>query len=110
MRGRTLSSRTSRRRIAATWVVWEEVDRQVAVAQWRERDLCIVFPLAWARCRQQRALVARAKERIAEVEARAQRVLVPGSVLLAFSRHVPQPDFQSLDPDVPRALVSLGSR
>lgn len=67
-----------------TWLTWDEPERQIAVAQWRERDLAVVFPLHWGGSA---AMIARAKARIAAVEAKAGKRLAPGSVLLAFSRH-----------------------
>jgi hypothetical protein len=80
-----------------TWRTWDEPDRQVAVAQWVERNISVVFPLTWAAHHGQPEMIARAKERIAEVEGKAAAVataagnpareLAPGSVLLAFSRH-----------------------
>jgi hypothetical protein len=92
-------------RYKATWRTWDEPDRQVAFAQWVERDLYVVFPLAWARLHGGRAMIARAKERIAEVEAKVRRHLVEQSVLVAFSRHEEQPALQQIAPEVNRALM-----
>ena len=89
-----------------TWVTWDEPDRQIAVAHWTERDVSVVFPLQWAR-RGQRAMIARAKERIVEVE--GSRTLAPGSVLLAFSRHRPLLPVTRIDPDVPRGLLGVSN-
>ena len=86
------------------WLTWDEPDRQIAVAHWTERDVAVVFPLQWAR-RGQRAMIARAKERILEVE--GARTLAPGSVLLAFSRHRPPSPQTTFDPDVPHGLLGV---
>lgn len=91
--------------VVATWVSWEEPDRAVAVCQWKERDICVVFPLDWALRRNTKALAERAKARIQEVEWQAGRTLVPGSVLVAFSRHRPLAREQRIDPDVSRAIL-----
>jgi hypothetical protein len=92
-------------RYKATWRTWDEPDRQVAVAQWVERDVAIVFPLEWATRFGQRQMIARAKARIMEVEGKSGgRHLEAGSVLLAFSAHEPQPTLQQLVPDMPRRL------
>jgi hypothetical protein len=89
----------------ATWRTWDEPNRQVAVAQWVERGLCVVFPLHWAAHSGQAQMIARAKERIAEVEGTSGHTLAPGSVLLAYSRHVlVLPREQAVDPDVSRDL------
>lgn len=95
-------------RIVATWVTWDEPDRAVAVAQWKERDLCVVFPIHWAAQYGQAPMIARAKARITELEGKARRMLAPGSVLLAFTRHVPVlPREQMIDPDVSRAILPV---
>lgn len=95
-------------RIAARWVTWDEPDRQVAVAQWEERQVCVVFPLHWAARMGQVPMIAHAKDRIAAVERQSGRTLVPGSVLLAFSRHVEVlPREQVVDPDVSRNLLTM---
>jgi len=91
--------------VAATWVSWEEPDRAVAVCQWQERDICVVFPLRWTRRRDTKALSVRAKARIREVEQKAGRTLVPGSVLVAFSRHGVLQREQEIDRDVSRAIM-----
>jgi len=88
------------------WITWDEPDRAIAVAQWTERDVYIVFPIHWAAVFGQQEMVSRAKERIADVEGRSGHTLVPGSVLLAFSRHVlVMPRVQRVDPDVSRGLL-----
>lgn len=94
-------------RHAATWRTWDDQDRQIAVAQWVERDLCCVFPIAWAHARGPKGMVLRAKERFAEVEAKAGRPLVAGSVLLAFSEHQDLPPEERLAPEVDRSLIRL---
>src|SRR5580765_6756838 len=93
------------RRLVAAWRTWDEPDRQVAVAEWIERDIAIVFPLPWAQAHGQRAMVNRAKDRIREIETKSGRTLVPGCVLLAFSEHEEQPPERQLLPDTPRALL-----
>lgn len=75
-------------RVAATWESWDEPDRAVAVARWKERDIAVVFPLHWAARHGLVAMVEHAKGRISGVETTTGRTLVPGSVLLAFTRHV----------------------
>lgn len=93
-------------RIVATWVTWDEPDRAVAVAQWKERDICVVFPLHWAAMMGQEPMIAHAKDRIANLEHQAQRTLAPGSVLLAFTRHVAvMRPTETIDPDVSRAIL-----
>lgn len=92
-------------RIVATWVTWDEPDRAVAVAQWTERDICVVFPLPWAARHGQAPMITQAKDRIARLEQQAQRTLAPGSVLLAFSRHGLLAQEQTIDPDVSRAIL-----
>lgn len=93
----------------AIWRTWDEPDRQVAVAQWTERDIAVVFPLHWATRHGQPAMIAHAKERIRAIEAQSGRTLVAGSVLLAFSRHVEVlPREQQINPDVPRDLLTMG--
>ena len=92
-------------RIAATWVLWDEPERQVAVAQWKERDVCVVFPLHWAARHGTAAMVKRAKARMHEIEGKSDRTLVPGSVLLAFSRHTLQPREHVINPDVSRGIM-----
>lgn len=88
-----------------SWTTWDEPDRQVAVARWEERDVSVVFPLHWAALQGQRAMIARAKERILEVEQKAGgKTLAPGSVLLAFSAHEEQAPDHTIDPGVPRNL------
>lgn len=88
------------------WLTWDEPDRAVAVAQWTERDVCVVFPIHWAAVFGQQEMVSRAKERIADVERKSGRTLTPGSVLLAFSRHVEcLPRTHTVEPDVPRGLL-----
>jgi hypothetical protein len=89
----------------ALWRTWDEPGRQVAVAQWHERDIAVVFPLAWASHAGQRRMIARAKARIAEVEAKARKQLEAGSVLVAFSEHEQQPRALQLMPDVGRRLI-----
>jgi len=94
-------------RIVATWVTWDEPDRAVAVAQWKERDICIVFPLHWADRMGQEPMIAHAKNRIQALEHQAGRQLAPGSVLLAFTRHVQVlPREHAIDPDVSRNLLA----
>jgi hypothetical protein len=95
-------------RYKATWRTWDEPGRQVAVAHWVERDVCVAFPLAWAQRHGQPAMIGRAKERIVEFEGKTGRTVAPGSVLLAFSRHEPQRLEHRLDPDVPRNLLTMG--
>jgi hypothetical protein len=87
------------------WRTWDEPDRQIAVAEWIERDIAVVFPIRWATATA--AMVARAKARIREIEGKAERTLVPGSVLLAFSEHEEQPRALQLAPEVPRGLLPL---
>jgi len=95
-------------RHVATWRTWDEPDRQVAVVEWEERSLRVVFPLQWAAKRGQRIMIARAKERIRELEGKTGRWLAPGSVLLAFSRHGPLAPLERIDPDVTRGIVGRG--
>lgn len=93
-------------RRVATWETWDEPARYVAVAKHVERDIAVVFPLTWAARHGQRQMIAQAKERIRSLEAKTGRTLVPGSVLLAFSRHAPAPRReQQLDPDVRHHLL-----
>lgn len=87
-----------------SWLTWDEPDQNVAVAQWRERDIRVVFPLPWAAVFGQRAMIVRAQERIRFLEGQTGRTVVPGSVLLAFSRHTPGP---RVDPDVPQHLLPV---
>lgn len=90
----------------ATWRTWDEPGRQIAVVEWVERGICVVFPIAWTVTRGQQRMIGRAKERIREVEAKAAgKQLVAGSVLLAFSEHEEQPLEAQLAPDTPRALL-----
>jgi hypothetical protein len=92
----------------ATWRTWDEPDRQVAVAQWVERKVSIVFPLTWAAHHGQVEMIARSKERIAEVEGKSEKKLAEGSVLLAFSRHDLQlTNERTINPDVIRDLRSM---
>ncbi len=86
---------------------WEEPAKDVAVLQWTERDVCVVFPLGWAKARTVQALAERAKARIAEVETKAGgKQLAPGSVLLAFSRHDEGVTVaQTIDPEAPHSLA-----
>src|SRR5260370_146431 len=84
----------------ATWRTWDEPDRQVAVAQLVERKVSVVFPLTWAAHHGQPEMIARSKERIAEVEGKSGKKLAEGSVLLAYSRH----EFQLLDPRDQRVI------
>jgi hypothetical protein len=96
------------RRIMATWELWDEPDRQVVVAHWSERDVAVVFPLHWATRHGRAAMVEHAKTRIQGLEGIAGRVIVPGSVILAFSRHVGvMPREHAIDPDVSRDLRVL---
>jgi hypothetical protein len=93
----------------ARWETWDEPDRDVAVAKWVERGIRVVFPLHWAAHHGQREMIARAKERIAEIEGKSGRNLVPGSVLLAFSRHVEiLPRENKINPDVSASLLTMG--
>lgn len=94
------------RRVVVTWETWDEPDHDVAVARWKERDIAVVFPLHWAAKNGCDTMIAHAKTRIAGIEAQSGRMLVPGSVLLAFTRHVQVlPRELAIDPDVSRALV-----
>jgi hypothetical protein len=80
----------------------------VAVAQHVERGICVVFPLKWAAVHGQAAMIAHAKERIVDVEGKAGgKRLIPGSVLLAFTRHVAvmRPE-ETVELDVPRDLLT----
>ena len=63
----------------AHWVSWEEQDRDHVALRWVERGITVVFPRDYARARTHQQLAARAKARIAEVETKAQRVVVSGS-------------------------------
>ena len=92
-------------RHVATWRTWDEPDRQVAVVEWQEREIRVVFPLGWAARHGQPLMIARAKDRIRELEGKTGRTLVAGSVLLAFSRHGSLQREEGIDPDVPRGLV-----
>jgi hypothetical protein len=96
-------------RKVATWRTWDEPDRQVAVAQWVERKVSVVFPLHWAAHHGQAEMIARSKERIAEVEGKSGgKKLSEGSVLLAFSRHVQiLPRGLEINPDVSRDLRTI---
>lgn len=85
-----------------TWLTWEHPDKDAAVAKWTERGIAVVFPLRWTRRHPRQVMLRRAQERIREVETKAGRMLVPGSVLLAF-KYQQSPD-QMLDPEVPRGL------
>jgi hypothetical protein len=96
---------TTKSKRANFWRTWDEPDRQIAVAQWEARDICVVFPLPWATEHKQVAMIGRAKERIREIEGKSHRTLAPGSVLLAFSEHEDQPQDVQLLPDTPRALL-----
>lgn len=90
----------------AIWRTWDEPGRQIAVAQWSERDIAVVFPLHWAARHGQRQMIRVAKHRIAEIEHKANgKTLEAGSVLLAFSEHEEQPQLQQLLPDTPRSLI-----
>lgn len=89
----------------ATFETWDDPDNQVVIVHWRERDLVVVFPVQWAAAHGDRACIAHAKGRIREVEGKAGRPLAPGSTLLAFSRHAPQPHLQALAPEVPMRLL-----
>lgn len=90
----------------ASWTTWEEPDRGIAVAHWTERDIAVVFPLQWGRTRSVSLVVQRAKARLAEVERLGGgKRLAPGSVLVAFSEHRPQPTTQRLDPEIARRLI-----
>ena len=64
----------------ATWRTWDEPDRQVAVVEWQERAVAVVFPIGWAGAHGQQSMIARAKERIQELEGKTGRTLAPGSV------------------------------
>lgn len=89
----------------AHWVSWEEQDRDHVALRWVERGITVVFPRDYARARTHQQLAARAKARIAEVETKAQRVVVSGSVLVAFSKHEDQPVEHMIDPMAPRDLL-----
>lgn len=91
-------------RAVATWKTWDEPERDIAVAKWLERDLAFVFPLTWAAHHGQAEMIARAKERLAEVEAKAEKPLLNGSVLLAFSSHTILTRDQAVTPGVSRNL------
>lgn len=86
------------------WLTWDEPDRDIAVARWEARGICVIFPLSWAKCHDQKAMIGRAKERIEEIEGKSGRTLVAGSVLLAFSRHGPLTRKTALNPEVSQAL------
>lgn len=96
-------------RLVATWSTWDEPDRDIAVAHWRERNISVVFPLSWARHHGQQAMIAHSKDRIAAIEGQAGRSLEMGSVLLAFSRHIEvRSRDQQLNPDVSQGLIEAG--
>jgi hypothetical protein len=89
------------------WITYEEPDRDVAVAHWTERDIAVVFPLQWVRKQASaREMLPIANARIADIERRTGKSLVPGSVLLAFTRHAPQPVERHLNPDVRVGLLN----
>ena len=114
----------------ARWRTWDEPDRDVTVAQWVERGICVVFPRLWAQKHGQESMIAHARDRIAAVEGVAagnagveQKRLEAGSVLLAFTRHLgtipaavgadamrqhltARPAVETIDPDVSRNLLS----
>jgi hypothetical protein len=90
------------------WVTWEEPERDVTVAYWVDRDLAVVFPRRWADRHGLGAMIVRAQDRIRMLEGATGKTLVPGSVLLAFSRHGPRSSDQSLTPDVPQGLARVG--
>jgi len=87
-----------------TWLTWEHPDQDAAVAKWKERGIAVVFPLRWAKRHGRDAMLEQAQNRIQDVEAKAGRMLVPGSVLLAFSPHQSQPTERMIDPELPRGL------
>jgi len=98
-------------RPVARWRTWDEPDRDVAVAQWVERGVCVVFPRVWVAKHGQESMIAHAKDRIAAVEAMAGgRVLQPGSVLLAFTRHVGTIDPTISDEAMMRHLLTTRPR
>jgi len=92
-------------RRVVTWVTWDEPDRDVAVAEWKERGIRVVFPLPWAKRHGRGEMLEQAKHRIQRIEGTAGRTLVPGSVLLAFSRHTDQPQERMINPDVSRGIL-----
>jgi hypothetical protein len=98
----------------AAWRTWDEPDRQVAVAQWVERKVSVVFPLTWAAHHGQAEMIARSKERIAEIEGKSGKKLAEGSVLLAFSRHdltlLGPRDARVINPDVLKDLRTMDPR
>lgn len=97
---------TAHRRSVATWITWDEPNHDAAVAQWKERQISVVFPLRWAARRGQVAMIERAKERITEMEGKTKRHLVPGCVLLAFSKRDPMTQtHQTMNPDVSKRII-----
>jgi hypothetical protein len=94
------------RKVRAIWTTWDEPDRQVAVAHWHERDIRVVFPVRWAAVHGQVAMIEHAKGRIAAIEAGSHRNIAPGSVLLAFSRHVELSREQIINPAVSRNIMT----
>jgi hypothetical protein len=80
------------------WTTYDDADRQIAVARWEERGLSVVFPIAWAHDRGQRAMIRHATARVAEVEGQVGQRLMHGSVLRAFG-------LDDFAPEVPRGLI-----
>ena len=91
---------------ARSWEIWDDPDRDQVVTLWKERGIHVVFPLPWAKARTDAVVVARARERVAELEGKTGRTIVPGSVLLAFSRHEDQPAERLMNPDVSRGILT----
>lgn len=92
-----------------SWVSWEESDRDIAIAFWRERNIHVVFPLRWARARSMDQVIDRSLDRIKQVEADAGDKLAPGSVLRAFTHKLPEEITrdeiaQTIDPGVYHGL------
>lgn len=88
-----------------SWISWEEPDRDIAIAHWRERDIHVVFPLRWARRRSLEAVIDRSLERIKEIEREAGMPIAPSSVLRAFSHQLREEIAsdtieQAIDPEV----------
>jgi hypothetical protein len=88
------------------WETWDEPDRAIAVAVDVDRDIAVVFPIDWAAKHGQALMIGRAKDRIAEVEAKSGgKHLEKGSVLLAFSEHEDRPQGQLIIPEINRRLI-----
>lgn len=88
-----------------SWISWEEPDRDIAIAHWKERDIHVVFPLRWARWRSMEQVIDRSLARIKNIEREVGTPLAPGSVLRAFSHQLREEITadtlaQTIDPEV----------